>query len=146
MKKLWCVICTAALLFCAGGLVMAEPSGSTYYVSAQGNDVNDGLTEATAFKTLSQALLVAGMSDTIIKTITVIGTLNQASEGRDSIAVFGITSLREEASILITGIPNAPSGRRAVLSASGTYWAVWRNCTSSGKSALARAGAFTATL
>jgi hypothetical protein len=88
-------------------------------VSAQGDDDNDGLTEATAFKTLSYVVLEAVMSDTI-KTVTVIGTLNQTSEGHDLDNVFVITSLWEEAPILITGIPNAPSGRRAVLSASGT--------------------------
>jgi hypothetical protein len=120
MKKLWRVICAAALLCCAGGLVMAQSSGSTYYVSAQGNNENDGLTEATAFKTLIHAFLQARNSDTIIKTITVIGTLNQTSEGGDLSAVFSITLFRGEGPILITGIPNAPSGRRAVLSASGT--------------------------
>jgi hypothetical protein len=121
MKKLWCVICAAALLCCAGGLVMAQSSGSAYYVSAQGDDDNDGLTEATAFKTLLHAVVEAAKSDTI-KTVTVIGTLNQASEGHILPTVFFIIAREGEASIpiLITGIPASPSERRAVLSASGT--------------------------
>jgi hypothetical protein len=99
--------------------VMAQTSGATYYVSATGNDENDGLTEATAFKTLSHASFQAKKSDNI-KTITVIGTLNEASENNQrNDAVFALLFLDEEEPILITGIPNAPAGRRAVLSGAG---------------------------
>jgi hypothetical protein len=102
----------------AGAAVMAQTSGATFYVSATGDDEKDGLTEATAFKTLFHAVFQANFDDAI-KTITVIGTLNQASEGRDNDDVFFLSSFGDDP-ILITGIPNAPAGRRAVLSAAGT--------------------------
>jgi hypothetical protein len=113
-------------LFCASlAALAAQTPGATYYVSASGNDENDGLTEATAFKTLENAITMA-RSETI-KTVTVIGTLNQVSESEaflggiltgDS-SVFTIMPVGDKP-ILITGLPNAPAGRRAVLSAVGT--------------------------
>jgi tetratricopeptide (TPR) repeat protein len=93
-----------------------------YYVSARGNDNNDGRTEARAFKTLAKA--VSAASGSSIKTVAVIGTLNQASENDDDEAdVFSITNI-SNTPILISGAPNAPSGSRAVLSAAGTQ----KNC------------------
>lgn len=96
----------------------APPPGSAYYVSASGDDGNDGLTEAAAFKTLRHAVFAVGISETI-KTITVIGTLSQASEGEGGGSVVFFCMIIGDAPILITGLPNAPFGRRAVLSASG---------------------------
>jgi hypothetical protein len=55
---------------------------TTYYVSATGNDANDGLTDATPFQTLAQAVDMAKQGS--IKTITVIGTLDAASEANAS--------------------------------------------------------------
>jgi hypothetical protein len=115
MKKICALI--VCMIVC-GAALFAQTAGSTYYVSASGNDENDGLTEETAFKTLTRAVLKAGGSETI-KTVTVIGTLNQVSEGNDTNDVFSVLGLTD-ASILITGLPNAPSDRRAVLSATGT--------------------------
>jgi hypothetical protein len=119
MKKT--LIITA--LFCAFlSFLPAQTGGSTYYVSATGNDENDGLTEATAFKTLSRAVIKASSSETTIKTVTVIGTLNEVSEHASTNFVFFLMNgiRNENEPILITGLPNAPSGRRAVLSATGT--------------------------
>jgi hypothetical protein len=109
-------------LFCAVlSFLPAQTSGGTYYVSASGNNENDGLSEATAFKTLYHAVREAGASDNI-KTVTVIGTLNEVSEDISMDFVFFLMNgiINENGPILITGLPNAPSGRRAVLSAAGT--------------------------
>jgi hypothetical protein len=101
----------------------AQTDGNTFYVSASGNDGNDGLTEATAFKTPNYAIMRASISDNI-KIITIIGTLNERSEGgSDENNVFTIMGMLDTP-ILITGIPDAPDGRRAVLSATGTR----KNC------------------
>jgi hypothetical protein len=115
----------------AGAQTGGGPLGS-YYVSAAGNDRNNGLSEARAFKSLAHAVSQAARSDTI-KTVTVIGTLNDASEdgkaGEDGEyglphEVFSLSNGIEETGsndpILITGLPNAPVKRRAVLSAAGT--------------------------
>jgi hypothetical protein len=91
------------------------------YVSASGRDGNDGRTEATAFKTLERAvsyLTTSALGDKY--AVVVIGTLNQRSEGGDDEEdAFVIISLYGD-SFLITGIPNAPSGTKAVISAAGT--------------------------
>ncbi|GHV72998.1 hypothetical protein AGMMS49940_03000 [Spirochaetia bacterium] len=52
----------------------------TYYVSASGNDANNGLTAKTPFKTLKKALDTA-KGEGAHKIITVLGVLNAASEG-----------------------------------------------------------------
>jgi hypothetical protein len=113
-KPIWLIAAALVLAPCA---LRAQTAGAAYYVSAAGNDSNDGLTEATAFKTLGYALMKA--VDDRIKTITVIGTLNQASEGGDSQRVFSLVSFTDT-EILITGVPNVTGARRAVLSAAGT--------------------------
>jgi hypothetical protein len=97
-----------------------------YYVSASGSDDNDGLSEETAFKTFSKARS-ATFWNSEIKAITVIGALNQDSEGGDDDdEVFSIFSYHRDVSILITGIPHASAARRAVLSAKGAD----KNCVS----------------
>jgi uncharacterized repeat protein (TIGR02543 family) len=53
-----------------------------YYVRADGNDQNDGLSETTPFKTLGRAIYVALRRN--IRNITVLGTLNLESEGENS--------------------------------------------------------------
>ncbi|MDR3356285.1 MAG: right-handed parallel beta-helix repeat-containing protein [Spirochaetaceae bacterium] len=98
--------------------------GASYYVSAKGNNDNDGLTEATAFKTLGHAVWEASFHYDI-KTITVIGTLNDASEGGDDEdEVFLINIFTDTPLLIIRGIPGAPAGRRAVLSAADAQ----KNC------------------
>ena len=77
----------AALLMggCATGPAASAPdlSGVTsYYVRADGSNLNDGLTEETAFKSLWIAVHAAKNGP--IKTITVLGTLNLKSEGTNS--------------------------------------------------------------
>lgn len=52
---------------------------TTYYVSADGNDDNDGVSIDTPFKTLKNAITKA--NDSGINQIYVIGTLNATSEG-----------------------------------------------------------------
>jgi hypothetical protein len=90
-----------------------------YYVSAAGSDDNDGLSEATAFRTLGNAIVSTWLGG--INAVTVIGTLNQASENRkDEDEVFSISNHFSDKSLLITGIPDAPPAKRAVLSAAGT--------------------------
>ena len=115
MKKLiWLIAAALVIAPCA---LRAQTAGATYYVSAAGNDDNDGLTEATAFKTLMNAAGKARNGD--IKTITVIGTLNQASEG-DFHVDFIFQPVTDKSEVLITGVPGATGTRRAVLSAAGT--------------------------
>jgi hypothetical protein len=117
MKKM--CMAAALLLLCAPWVVRGQTGGATFYVSAAGNDENDGLTEATAFKTLYAANEAVHFGT--IKTITVIGTLNEASEGDDNGPfVFYVWNALDASTILITGVPGAPEGRRAVLSAAGT--------------------------
>jgi predicted outer membrane repeat protein len=114
MKQFLCAAAALALFFTPGA---ASAQTASYYVSAAGNDENSGLSEEAAFKTLSHALFEASRSENI-KTVTVIGTLNQASEGNDGDAVFAFASMDYEP-VLITGISGAPAGRRAALSATG---------------------------
>ena len=89
----------------------------TYYVRFDGNNKNNGLTEDKPFKTLRWAIRKARESN--IKTITVIGTLNDASEIQNDIA--SVFSVRDtgDTEITITGKPDASEAERAVLSALG---------------------------
>jgi hypothetical protein len=119
MKNVVCVLTAVlALLPSARGQAVAQSAGSSYYVRASGSNDHDGLSEAAAFRTLTHA--VSAARDSNVKTITVIGTLNQASEGSGSQRAVFLLMLGGKLPILITGIPNAPPGRRAVLSALGT--------------------------
>jgi len=109
MKK---TIITLSLLLCVCGLCFAQQS---IYVSAKGNDNNDGLSEAKAKKNLFLALAWAIEWD--INKITVIGTLTKESENENDNYDFRIFSLGKE--ILITGKPGATGTERAVLSGNG---------------------------
>jgi hypothetical protein len=114
------IVVLSVFVLAVAAAVFAQSTGGSYYVSAAGNDGNDGLSETTAFKTLDHAVDAASDSDRI-KTVTVIGTLNQASEGSSTDYVFYLTPLSDhEEPIRVTGIPGASAGRRAVLSARGT--------------------------
>jgi hypothetical protein len=87
----------------------------SYYVRADGSDRNDGLTEDTPFKTLRWAVDAADKGK--IKTITVLGTLNAASEGQSSIypdSVFIIRNTQSEITIKGKG-----GGEQGILSAAG---------------------------
>jgi hypothetical protein len=126
MKK--CCFAAVCAVFVAAVLGAQEggEARASYYVSAAGNDLNNGLSEAAAFKTLAHAVSQAAQSDTV-KTVTVIGTLNEASETMSAshkeqrgtvFACFG--SGDNPAEITITGKPNAADAERAALSAKGS--------------------------
>ena len=99
-----------------------KPVSDTYYVQADGNDRNDGLSEDKPFRSLFKAMVMANTGS--IKTITVIGTLDVNSEqSSNKERVFFIQGMGTSP-ILITGknSENDPpvlsaleSGRRAVL-------------------------------
>jgi len=105
-----------ALLFCICGLCFAQQS---IYVSANGNDDNDGLSEAAALKTLWVAFLSAIIHET--NKITVIGTLTKENSNFSAgdTNVFKLTSFGSQ-EMLITGKPGATGAERAVLSGKGS--------------------------
>ena len=108
MKKIVLVLGIAALLFAAFNptSVSAQSNAASYYVRANGNDSNNGTTEATPFKTLAKAITEA--SRTNVKKITVIGKLDGETIIKDS----------GTAEILITGKANASNSEKAVLTTS----------------------------
>jgi len=90
----------------------------SFYVNAKGDDNNDGLSEKAPFKTLTKAITSA--ADSIIKIITVIGTLNAESENSsyESEALF-LIDLETSEQITIRGKHNATENEKALLDASG---------------------------
>ncbi|MCL2805709.1 MAG: hypothetical protein FWD26_07215 [Treponema sp.] len=101
-----CVIC--ACLF----------SQQSYYVSANGNNNNDGLSEETALRSLSLAYQKASAGN--IKRIMVIGRIGDWSEeAGNNEFIFDLRS-GNDAEILITGDPgaNRTSSRAAALTGS----------------------------
>jgi len=113
------------LLFCVCGLCFAQQS---YYVSANGNNNNDGLSEAKPLKSLETAFEKA--REGTIKRITVIGTLNDQSEGGENDdCVFYLDGYNNDSEIVITGKKDASSAEKAVLSGKGSnkiVVQVWR--------------------
>jgi predicted outer membrane repeat protein len=112
--------------------VFPQATDRSYYVHAGGDDINNnGMSEGAPFKTLKRAVEVA--SQGTIKKITVLGTLNESSEGRISNistssgadAVFKIKT-NSENEVTITGKPNAALQERAILSAADTQKSVVR--------------------
>jgi len=96
---------------------------TSYYVSAKGYDSYEGISEDKPFRTLSHAVDQAAKTD--IKKITIIGTLDANSEGKqDEVltdAVFlllPLFSTDKPPEILITGKSVASFNERAVLSGS----------------------------
>jgi len=96
------------------------------YVSADGNDYNDGLSEKTPIKTFNFALFIMALRD--IRTLTVIGTLDINSQDvkAEDLWVFGIFGnvidsmfMNREDEIIITGKPDAVGPERAALSGRG---------------------------
>jgi hypothetical protein len=84
------------------GPVISGRSTAVCYVSAQGNDANDGLSEAASFRTLAKAIKTAASGD--IRTITVIGRI----EG-------GLTLSNVSEKLLISGKPNATDAEKAAI-------------------------------
>ncbi|MDR2181117.1 MAG: hypothetical protein LBN92_00385 [Treponema sp.] len=92
---------------------------NVYYVRADGNDRNDGLSETTPFRSLFKALAAA--SAVRAKTIIVIGTLDMKSEQTSNDErVFILQGGGRDLVITITGKAGADGDERAVLSAEGT--------------------------
>jgi hypothetical protein len=95
-----------ALFLWAGCASAPAVDTDTYYVSAKGDDAKDGLTPERAFKTLKKALDVA-QGEGAYKIITVVGTLNEDSEGAaEGSSVFDIRNTGE-AAITIRGAGGA---------------------------------------
>ncbi|MDR1904089.1 MAG: hypothetical protein LBQ88_17600 [Treponema sp.] len=95
-------VCVLALAVCLSGAAYAQTAPRSYYVRADGDDNNNGRSEAAPFKTLEKAAEMAKMG--VIKTITVIGPLEGGSvqaAGNDE--------------ILITGKPDAGDAEKAVI-------------------------------
>ncbi|MDR2702617.1 MAG: hypothetical protein LBB72_09315 [Spirochaetaceae bacterium] len=117
MKQFLIFACVFSLFFfaCASG-PRYLPGQDTFYVKAGGSDRNDGLSPETPFRSLFKALAAAAKGT--IKTITVLGTLDEASEqSSNRERVFLIQSMGKN-EILIRGTPSA--GEPAVLSAAGS--------------------------
>ncbi len=72
MRVLSCILTPLLLTLAVVFLMPIVPpehafaAGNTYYVSLTGDDSNDGLTEATAWRTISHACSVAQTGDTVI--------------------------------------------------------------------------------
>jgi hypothetical protein len=102
----------SVFLSCAGAPKVSPPE--TYYVRADGNDQNDGLSEETPFRSLFKAMTAASRAD--IKTITLLSSLDLSSEqSSNSERVFIIQGTGKD---LIT-IRGKRGGERAVLSGAG---------------------------
>ena len=95
------------------------PAQASFYVKANGNDGNSGLSEKEAFKTLAKAITSAENGS--VKTITVIGTLNKESENpnREGDSLFNI-ALKNNEQVTIRGKPGAAENEKAVLNAGGS--------------------------
>lgn len=115
-----CVAFIVILCSCAGFAKKPEPD--TYFVRADGNDRNDGLSEETPFRSLFKAMVMANSSS--IKTITVIGTLDVNSEQSTNKERVFIIQGMGKTPILIRGksseldppvLSAEESGRRVIL-------------------------------
>jgi hypothetical protein len=120
MKKAMLLLSVICLCMgCASG-----PSGgaaNSLYVSAKGDNGNDGLSKRKPLRSLALAYEKACAGS--VKTITVIGTLNHQSEAGDNEdAVFYLRApegVQNDGEILITGITDAKKDL-AVLSGAGS--------------------------
>jgi hypothetical protein len=105
VMALMCMLCVGQ----AFGMGIAQiAAGPSYYVRANGDDGNDGLSEAAPFKTLKKAVYMAAAGT--VKTITVIGPV----DGGCTIVNAG------NPEILITGKPGASDTEKALILGGGT--------------------------
>jgi hypothetical protein len=105
-----------------GKLVAPPISTERYYVSANGADTNNGTAEGTPFKTLKKAVTMATASSTI-KTIVVLGTLNENSEAlgnNDSVFYISNTGGTDK-TITITGKDANNMARLTAVKNDGSY-------------------------
>jgi hypothetical protein len=113
------IVAVLVLLAWIGCASSPETVTDSYYVSAAGDDSQDGLTAESAFKTLKKAL-DATREEGAHKIITVMGTLNAESEGAsEESSVFNIRSTGDE-TITIRGGSSAKlsalnTGKRVIL-------------------------------
>jgi hypothetical protein len=92
-----------SIIDAADAAAAADVGGTSYYVSAGGNDADEGTRENTALKTLAKAVELAKQSN--VNVITVIGTLEGTTriENTDGLE------------ILITGKAQASEAEKAVV-------------------------------
>ncbi|GHV89758.1 hypothetical protein AGMMS50268_02610 [Spirochaetia bacterium] len=114
LKSLRIFVLTAALVCTSGVLLHAQTAPRSYYVSATGDDNNNGRSEAAPFRTLDKAVEAAKAG--VIKTITVIGTIEDSfttTHGK----IFNKLEIRNTGTdeILITGKPDASEAEKAVF-------------------------------
>ena len=105
----------------AGGAILLRfVDPKEYYVKADGDDSsNDGLEPGTPFKTIAHALSEMKKPGNDIRTIVVIGTLNNASEGGGTERVFDIVDMPAGmGEIMITGYVEGGGG---TLSGAGVF-------------------------
>jgi parallel beta-helix repeat protein len=107
------LLVTSIALVCFGcKTAPAAVDADTWYVSAAGDDANDGLTASTGFKTLRKALDTA-TGKGAPKIITIAGSLDAESEGTvDGNSVFTVRSTGD-AVITIRG--SAPGAKLSAL-------------------------------
>jgi hypothetical protein len=100
-------------------------TGRALYVSANGNDANDGKIESKPFKTLQKA--VKEIENSHRHTITVLGTLDDTSEKSDRDVSFYLENKKNK-NILIRGKPNVAETEKAKLfSSRGSVVGVYLN-------------------
>ncbi|MCL2215166.1 MAG: hypothetical protein FWC06_08170 [Treponema sp.] len=105
-------------LLLLGCLLCSGIFSQSIYVSASGNDSNDGLSEGRAVRSLGTAV---DKAYAINGKVVVVGTLNAQSESYNGVynkwsygAVFRIANIERE--LTIAGKPNAAGRERAVIS------------------------------
>jgi predicted outer membrane repeat protein len=122
MKKLYLLLFAILIIFSSCLSMEKKPYSDTYFVRADGNDRNHGLSEDKPFRSLFKAVVMANAGS--IKTITVIGKLDADSEqssnkervfliqgiGKDTILILGKSTDTENAVLSAEG-----SGKRVVL-------------------------------
>jgi hypothetical protein len=132
----------SVFLSCAGVPKASLPE--TYYVRADGNDQNDGLSEETPFRSLFKAMTAVSRTD--IKTITLLSSLDLSSEqssnservfiiqgtGKDLITIRGKRGQR----VVLSG---AGAGRRVIL-VKGISYVCFENVEISGGSSAGEGG------
>jgi predicted outer membrane repeat protein len=89
-----------------------ESQGSiTYYVKAGGLNTNDGLSEASAFPTISKAITTANDGDTII----IVGSINQV----DQVTLSKSVSIEGKNNATINGVDGGTVAKMFTLSGTG---------------------------